>query len=105
MVTNADNPSSFSDIGERRSDRAPPRPVRPPVVRHSFKPARARHNSRLELLKQHLRVLLRRELTMREEQLLELSEPMFDTIEIQAVNDDGIDSDNDDDIIERSGTG
>ena len=42
---------------------------------------------------------------MREEQLLELSEPMFDTIEIQAVNDDGIDSDNDDDIIERSGTG
>ena len=59
----------------------------------SFKSARARHSSRLELLKQHLRAHLRRELTLREEQLLELSEPLFETPE--SVEDDHL---------ERTGT-
>ena len=61
----------------------------------SLKPARARHNSRLELLKQHLRAYLRRELTLREEQLLELSEPLFETPDIESAEDEQL---------ERTGT-
>ena len=49
----------------------------------SFKPARARHNSRLESLKERLRLLLRRDLTAREEQLLELSEPILETTDVE----------------------
>ena len=45
----------------------------------SFKPERARYNSRLERLKLRLRLFLKRDLTPREEQLLELSEPILDS--------------------------
>jgi len=45
----------------------------------SFKPERARYNSRLERLKLRLRLLLKRDLTPREEHLLELSEPLVDS--------------------------
>jgi hypothetical protein len=43
----------------------------------SFKPVRSRYNSKLEELKQSFRRVLRRKLTAREEQLLELSESML----------------------------
>ena len=49
----------------------------------SFKPERARYNSRLERLKLSLRVLLKRDLTPREEQLLELSEPILDSEDLE----------------------
>ena len=45
----------------------------------SFKPAKARYNSVVEQLKQRLRNYLRRDLTPREEQLVELSAPMLDS--------------------------
>lgn len=45
----------------------------------SFKPVRSRYNSKLEELKQGFRRILRRNLTAREEQLLELSESMLAT--------------------------
>ncbi len=45
----------------------------------SFKPVRSRYNSKLEELKQSFRRILRRKLTAREEQLLELSESMLGT--------------------------
>lgn len=43
----------------------------------SFTPARARYDSSLEALKRHFRVLLKRELTPREERWLELSRPLL----------------------------
>jgi len=43
----------------------------------SFKPAKARHDSRFEELKQRLRRFLRRDLTAYEEHLLELSAPIL----------------------------
>ncbi len=43
----------------------------------SFKPAKSRYNSGLELLKQRLKRLFRRDLTAREEHLLELSAPII----------------------------
>jgi len=43
----------------------------------SSKPAKARYTSALELLKQRLRRFLRRDLTAREEHLLELTEPIL----------------------------
>jgi hypothetical protein len=49
----------------------------------SFKPERARYNSRLERLKLRLRLLLKRDLTPREEQLLELSEPILGSPDVE----------------------
>ena len=43
----------------------------------SFKPASCRYSSTLDQLKQRLKRILRRDLTPREEQLLELSEPIL----------------------------
>ena len=43
----------------------------------SFKPAKSRYNAGLEQLKQTLQRVLRRNLTAREEHLLELSEPIL----------------------------
>lgn len=43
----------------------------------SSKPAKSRYDSALEQLKQRLRRFLRRDLTAREEHLLELSEPLL----------------------------
>ena len=43
----------------------------------SFTPARARYDARLESLKRHFRVLLKRQLTPREERWLELSRPLL----------------------------
>jgi len=54
----------------------------------SFKPARARYNSRLERLKLRLRLFLKRDLTPREEQLLELSEPILDSEDVEESADE-----------------
>ena len=43
----------------------------------SFEPVRSRYNRKLEELKERFRHTLRRNLTAREEQLLELSEPVL----------------------------
>jgi hypothetical protein len=61
----------------------------------SFKPAKARYNSRLEELKQRLRRLLRRRLTPREEYLLELSQPIVESEETEVTppDDSGSSSD------------
>ena len=56
----------------------------------SFKPAKSRYSYGLELLKQRLRRFLRRNLTAREEHLLELSAPILESEANESTEPEGM---------------
>lgn len=56
----------------------------------SLKPAKSRYNSSVEELKQHLRRFLGRDLTRREEHLLELSAPILESEANESTEPEGM---------------
>ena len=64
---------------------------------NSLKPAKSRYNCGLEMLKQRLKQFLRRDLTAREEHLLELSAPLLgsDRIELTEREQDFLEDERD----------